>query len=356
MALNRNIWFVLFVTASIYLFYISWGVISPFIASFVFAYLISPIIKFLEEKTNIPRWLLSLLTVSFIFTLFILLWVVLVPLIYDQVAKFAAHVPEYKVFVVNRVYPEIQEFISKIDASYMAKIQQGIDNIFSTLLQGGMDLINKIWQSGYAVVNIITIVFLVPLISFYMIRDWEKIYKNIIEMVPMQNRNKIQKLLKDINNALSGFIRGQLTICLILASYYAIGLSIIGLEYGALIGVTTGLISFIPFIGFASGFVIAIIVGYFQAASWMMFIKIAVVFVIGNVIESLLSPKIVGNKIGLHPVWVIFAILLGASLLGFFGMLVAIPIAAIVNVLIRFFIDIYKNSAVFSNNKKRKSK
>ncbi|MEQ9115401.1 MAG: AI-2E family transporter [Rickettsiales bacterium] len=351
--INRNIFFIFAISIFIYLFYLSWNVIAPFLGSFVIAYLFSPVAEKIHEKTKISRWFISLLIVAVIFILFILIWVTLIPVIYDQIAHFAGNIPQYKVFIKSNVYPKVESIVRKFDASYVTKLKQNLDNVFTIFFQAGVDLLNKIWKSGYAVINIITAIFLVPLVSFYMIRDWNKIYDNVLDIVPVKSKSNIRKLFNDINRALSGFIRGQLNICIILAIFYSIALSVIGLKYGVFIGITTGLISFIPFIGLTSGFIISLIVSYFQDASWHGVMMVCVVFGIGNLIESLISPKIVGNKVGLHPIWVIFALIVGASTLGFFGMLVAIPVAAVLGVILRFFIEMYKDSSLFSNKKRK---
>ena len=351
--INKNFIFILSLSVLLYVFYIAWDVVSPFIASFVIAYLLSPVSECLHNKLSIPRWLSSLIIVVCLVVLFVLLWVMLVPLIYEQISHFANQIPKYKLFVSNNIFPKIKSIIAKFDPSYVGKVQQSLDGILSIVLHGGIDLVNKIWRSGYAVINIITIIFLVPLISFYMIRDWDRMYCNLVSMIPMKNRSRIDKLFKDMNIALSGFIRGQLNICVILAVYYSIALNVAGLKYGTFIGITTGLVSFIPFIGLTSGFIASAIVAYFQFASWHGLLSVVVVFLIGNVIESVISPKIVGDKVGLHPVWIIFALFLGAVMFGFFGMFVAIPVAALVGVLVKFFIEMYKSSSLFNTKQKK---
>jgi len=346
----RNLFFLFSLGVIIYSFYLSWSVISPFVGSFVIAYLLSPLVQKLHQKTSMPRWLVSLILVLIIFLLFVLIWVTLIPLIYDQVANFALNIPKYKIFIQENVYPVIEKHVQNFDPKYVLKLKKNLDNAFTIFFQGGIDLLNKIWKSGYAVINIITTIFLVPLVSFYMIRDWDKMYENVMDIMPAKNKERIKKLFRDINSALSGFIRGQLNICFILSIYYSIALSLIGLKYGVFIGITTGLVSFIPFIGLTSGFITSLIVSYFQDSNLHGVIMVCAVFGVGNLMESLISPKIVGNKIGLHPVWVMFALIVGATTLGFFGMFVAVPVAAIIGVLLKFIIEMYKNSDFFSNN------
>ncbi len=350
---NRNIFLTLIICLLFYVFYATWDMISPFIISFVISYLFSPIAKIACARTKLPRWLVSLVMVAIITLLFALFWVMITPLIYDQISSFIKQIPTYKKSIKEFIIPLITKLQSKFYFVEVNKIQEHLDEISTLFFSGGMKLINKIWRSGYAVVNILTIIFLVPLISFYMIRDWEKIYKVILDLVPVKNKPQIRKLLHDINMALSGFIRGQLNICMILACYYSIALSLVGLKYGIFIGITTGLVSFIPFIGLTSGFIVSMIVSWMQFSSFYGMLAVVIIFVIGNVIESLLSPKIVGDKVGLHPVWVILALVLGASLFGFVGMLVAIPVAAIIGVLMKFFLDLYKSSSLFSDKKKK---
>ena len=155
-------------------------------------------------------------------------------------------------------------------------------------------------------------------------------------MIPKKHETQIKSLLSDINRTLSGFIRGQASVCLVLAVFYAVGLSLTGIDLGVLIGLLTGILSFIPYFGFLTGVVLSVLLGLAQGAGWGVWIGLLIVFSLGQVLESyILTPKLVGDKVGLHPVWVIFALLAGGALFGFVGILVAVPFAAVIGVLLR---------------------
>lgn len=179
------------------------------------------------------------------------------------------------------------------------------------------------------------------------------------DLVPMNKKEEVSSIFKEINTALSGFIRGQASVCLLLALFYGVGLSLIGLDLGLLVGILSGVLSFIPYFGFLTGVILSCLLALVQEASISLWIGIGTVFLIGQILEGyVLTPKLVGDKVGLHPVWVIFSLLAGGALFGFIGVFVAVPVAAVIAVFVRRIIKWYKTTPVYLSTKKgvKKSK
>ena len=184
-----------------------------------------------------------------------------------------------------------------------------------------------------------------------MLKDWDVFTKKVDNLLPRQSKKEIRSIFKQIDKALSGFLRGQVSVCVILGVYYALGLKLIGLELGALIGFIAGLISFIPYVGSITGFVLSMLLAFSQFNDWEHIVAVVAVFLIGQFFEgNFLTPKLVGDKVGLHPVWVMFALLAGGVLLGFLGLMIAVPVAAVVGILIRFLLQKYKKSRLYLEN------
>ena len=195
-----------------------------------------------------------------------------------------------------------------------------------------------------------TISFLIitPVVSFYLMRDWEKLSKRIHDLLPRKNIKTISAILNDMDDMISAFIRGQLMVAFLLGSFYAISLGLIGLNFGIIIGVVAGVLSIIPYAGTIIGVMAAMVMAVFQYDDWISMAIVAGVFLVGNLVEgNYLTPKMVGEKVNLHPVWVVFALLAGHHLMGFTGVLIAVPVAAIIGVLVRFFISQYRMSGYY---------
>jgi predicted PurR-regulated permease PerM len=208
----------------------------------------------------------------------------------------------------------------------------------------------SIWSGGRAVFSVLSLLIITPVVAFYLLLDWDRVLVTVDGWIPLQHRTTVRGLAGDIDNAIAGFVRGQAVICLVLAAFYAIGLTLAGLNFGFLIGLMTGLLSFIPFVGAATGFLVAAIVAIAQFwPDWTPILMVVGVFLIGQALEGyVLSPKLVGAKVGLHPVWMMFALIAAGYLLGFIGLLVAIPLAATIGVLLRFALRKYLESPIYT--------
>ena len=208
----------------------------------------------------------------------------------------------------------------------------------------------SIWSGGRAVFSLLSLLIITPVVAFYLLLDWDRVVVTVDRWIPLPHRETVHGLARDVDNAIAGFVRGQAVVCLCLAAFYSIGLTLTGLSSGFLIGLMTGLLSFIPFVGAASGFLVAAIVAVAQFwPGWTSIAAVAGVFVVGQGLEGyVLSPKLVGAKVGLHPVWMMFSLLAFGYLLGFIGLLIAVPLAATIGVLARFALRKYTESPIYT--------
>jgi predicted PurR-regulated permease PerM len=200
------------------------------------------------------------------------------------------------------------------------------------------------------VFSLLSLLVITPVVAFYLLCDWNAVTETVDGWIPLQHRATVHGLARDIDNAIAGFVRGQAVICLILAVFYAIGLTLTGLNFGFLIGLMTGLLSFIPYVGCLTGFLVAAVVAIAQFwPNWTPMAMVIAVFVVGQALEGyVLSPKLVGAKVGLHPVWMMFALIAFGYLIGFVGLLIAVPTAATIGVLARFAVRKYQESAIYT--------
>ncbi|HYR64844.1 MAG TPA: AI-2E family transporter, partial [Reyranella sp.] len=204
-------------------------------------------------------------------------------------------------------------------------------------------------RRGVALINLLALVFLTPVVTFYLLRDWAKVIAALDGALPLDHADTIRKLARESNAAIAGYVRGQALVCIALGTIYAVGLSLVGLQFGLIIGLIAGAISFIPFVGTFVGAVMALGMALAQfPPDWISVAKVAAVFLFGQMMEgNVLSPKLVGDRVGLHPVWIMFALLAGGSLFGFVGILIAVPTAAVIGVVVRHLLGRYRESGIY---------
>jgi predicted PurR-regulated permease PerM len=319
------------------------GILTPFILGMVIAYLLNPLVQKLEN-CKWPRWVavLSLLS-SFLIVVGVAIGF-LVPRLLHEAVQLAQDVPGWAAQAQQSLAPIAQKF--GIDMT--PNTEAVVDNIqgqAGNILKAGRNILSGVLAGGAAVVSFISFVLLMPIVAFYMMLDWPKLVAKFKDLLPRGKAAVVGGLLKESDKTLAGFIRGQLSVCLILGLFYGIGLSVIGLRFGFVIGVAAGILSIMPYVGSGFGLLMAVAVAWFTTGETFMVVSALVVFGLGQFLEgNFLTPKLVGDNIGLHPLWVIFALMAGGSLLGFTGLLVAVPIAAVIGVLVRFAITEYKKS------------
>ncbi len=345
--MNRVFSWTLILLAISGLIYMLADTLAPFLAAFIFAYLLRPLIETFSSKFKLPRSLSTFTAYGLFLSGFIAIIVILIPLIYKQFAIFIRKIPEYKVNFDVLVL-SWSEKLHDIDPNFAEKVksagQSFIGNIFST----ASSLANYVWDYTMATLNFFALVALVPVILYYFLRDWPKMVKSIESLLPRRGKSKIREIFHDINELLSAYIRGQLNICMMLSFYYSIVLTLVGLDLAILLGIMSGFFILIPFIGPAISFSIVLATSYFAFGATSKFAYVAILFIVGATIEGyILTPKIIGDRIGLHPVWIIFAVIAAGSVFGMIGIFFAIPIAGIVKVCLSYLIEYYKSSDIY---------
>ncbi|ESR23511.1 AI-2E family transporter [Lutibaculum baratangense] len=361
MRLERKVAFWLGALAVfVLLLYILKPILLPFIAGMALAYVLDPIADRIERLG--ANRLVATLTILLLFTLIVaLVLVALVPTLAHQVAVFIERLPS----LLERLEALWDEFVThwlEVDwigrewlgellppEAETATFSDTISNFAGQAASWAGSLVGTVVTGGFALVNAIALLVVTPVVAFYLLYDWDRMVASIDNWVPRDHVGTVRRLAREIDAALAGFVRGQGLVCLILGAIYATGLSIIGLNFALLIGVGAGLISFVPYVGTITGFVVGVAVALVQFwPSWGPIIAVIGVFVIGQFIEgNFLQPKLVGGSVGVHPVWLMFALFAFAYLFGFVGMLLAVPLSAALGVLTRFALSRYLDSSLY---------
>ncbi|PZP57041.1 MAG: AI-2E family transporter [Micavibrio aeruginosavorus] len=333
------------------------GILLPFVIGAIVAYLLNPLVRILGQK-GMKRWVASILILS-AFSLFIVALIAIsAPLLAREFGEFISSVPQYTQRISSIVQSRLSILEQRTGFDFMDKMHASIEEDIGKTLQMSQKVVGGVaaglMMGGSAIVGFVTTALLVPIVAYFMMKDWPRITGFVHNLIPKAHKATINSLLDQIDRKISGFIRGQLSVCLILGVMYAIALSIAGLEYGSLIGLGTGLLSIIPYVGSTIGLLSSIGVAALQTDGDMTYVAtIAAIFFTGQFIEgNFITPKLIGDSVGLHPLWIIFALMAGGSLVGLTGMLMAIPVAAIISVLIGFAIQTYKNSDFYKTPEK----
>jgi predicted PurR-regulated permease PerM len=323
-------------------------ILLPFVFGLAIAYLLTPVVDRMEG-IGVPRLAGSLLLITLVVLVFVLVVLLVAPLLGGQLASFIENIPGY----VTR----LQSVISDPSRPWLQKvIGEGFstDKSMGDLMTQGVGwltaFLRSLWSGGRALVSLFSLVVVAPVVSFYLIYDWHRMIATVDAWVPVRHRATVRQLAREIDAAISGFVRGQSAVCLILGSFYAVALTVAGLNFGMLIGLVSGLITFIPYVGSLTGLVLSLGVAVAQFwPEWTSIATVLAIFVVGQFIEgNVLAPKLVGESVGIHPVWLIFALLAFGYLFGFVGLLVAVPLAATIGVLARFAIKQYLASPVYT--------
>jgi predicted PurR-regulated permease PerM len=275
----------------------------------------------------------------------------ILPPLFGQIQSLITKAPEYIVKALGRIQPLLEPLRVRLglDPLSMHDLQSEATQWAGKGLAVAGGIAGALAERGVAIINLLGLLFITPVVTFYMLRDWEKLVAAIDGSLPLEHADTIRKLTAQSNAAIAGFVRGQALVCLALGTFYGIGLTLVGLQFGLVIGMVAGAISFIPFVGTFVGGVMALGMALAQfPPDWIGIVKVAAVFVVGQMLEgNFLSPKLVGDRVGLHPVWIMFALLAGGSLFGFTGVLIAVPVAAVLGVVVRHFIARYRESALY---------
>ncbi len=323
-------------------------ILLPFVAGMMLAYFLNPLADRLEAR-GISRSVAATLIVGAVGAIAIAGLVVLAPLLFTQLQQLSAALPAD----IERARAAIETFARERLGVHAALVDAGIDKVVAEL-QASTGAILKstaaaLWNRGAALLNLASVLLITPLVVFYLLIDWHPMLERVRQWLPRDHAPTIERLAGDINDAVAAFIRGQGAVCLCLGLFYAVALTALGLNYGALVGLATGVLAFVPMVGWAMGVVVAGGIALLQfAPNWGAVLAVLGVMSAGMAVDTaVLSPRLVGSKVGLHPVWLIFALFAFSLLFGVVGTLIAVPVSAAIAVLVRFGLAQYLNSAVY---------
>lgn len=324
------------------------GIMLPFLAGLMIAYLLDPLVDFLERR-GLGRFTATALVVAATSLVATMALVLMVPLLLVQLREFAEQLPA-----------TIERLRTAIDAASSGWIGQGVRDWLAgagpqagELSKAGAEfaagLLRSLLSGGLAFVNFLSLLLVTPVVTFFLLLDWDRMIAALDGWLPRDHAATIRRIAREIDEVLAGFIRGQGTVALLLGIMYAVGLSFVGLQHAVLVGLLAGIVSFVPFVGSLTGFLVAMLLAVSQFwPEWLPIAQVALVFVVGQAIEgNVLSPKIVGGRVKLHPVWLIFSLFAFSYLLGIVGLLIAVPVAAAIGVLVRFALEEYRRSALY---------
>ena len=340
-------WAAVFVVLVLALWLLS-EILLPFVVGLAIAYLLTPLTDRLE-RLGINRLAAALLIVTLVVMAFVLMILLVAPIVGGQLGSFIDNIPQYvtrlRTLVSDPSRPWLQNFVGQGFAA---------DKSFSDLVTQGMGwvtaFLRSLWSGGRALVSVFSLIVITPVVAFYLVYDWHRMIRTVDAWVPLQQRATVRQLAREIDAAIAGFVRGQSAVCLILGSFYAVALTLSGLNFGLLIGLVSGLITFIPYVGSMTGLILSLGVAVAQFwPEWTSIAMVLTIFLVGQFLEgNVLAPKLVGESVGLHPVWLIFALLAFGYLFGFVGLLVAVPLAATIGVLTRFALRRYLASSIYT--------
>lgn len=331
-----------------WLFYLLSPVLMPFFISALLAYLADPIVDKLEEK-NLSRTLSVSIVFAILFVVTLLLLLVILPLLTSQIGALFKRLPDYLAILQSSVVPWLNSIGLPVEVIDINTLKKALTNYWSEVGQVAGGIFAYMTSSGLALLQWLTNLILVPVVTFYLLRDWDLLVARFRELLPRRHADKFISLSLECDEMLAAFIRGQLMVMFALATIYTIGLAMIGVELSLLLGVVAGVVSFVPYLGLIVGIGVAGLVAFFQFHEWLPVLMVVLVFGVAQVVEGVvLTPRFVGERIGLHPVAVIFSVLAGGQLFGFAGVLLALPVAAVIMVLLRHAHQKYLSSQLYS--------
>jgi predicted PurR-regulated permease PerM len=341
-----------------FILWLCWPILPPFVIALAIGYLLDPVANRLQSL-GLSR-LMATLVIMAVFTLTaVLLLLLVVPILGHQLAGFLKQLPD----LLDKLEGLISRFGNWLGSGYFAPILERfglnpakateagspVSGLIGDATRTAATFFNSVVSRGIAVISIFTLLIVMPVVAFYMLLDWNKMIASVDSLIPLRHRETAHQLAHEIDVALAGFLRGQSLVCMFLGTWYGLGLSAIGLNFGLLIGITAGLLSFVPYVGSLTALLLAGLVAIVQGwPHWHLFAFAVGVVLIGQFLEgNILGPKLVGDKVGVHPVWLIFALLAFGQLLGFIGLLIAVPVASATAVILRFGIRRYRRSEFY---------
>ncbi len=356
MKLQRQVLFWIGVLiAFILIVYVLRDMLLPFVAGMALAYFLNPVADRLE-KFGMNRMVATLFVIGCFVFIFVLVAILLAPLLGGQIFAFIQRLPGYVTRLQELVMtPENKEWVQRMLGDRLPDLQKSVGDFVGQGASWLGTFLLSLWSGGRAIISVFALLVITPVVAFYILYDWHRMVDKIDSWLPREHRATVRKIAAQIDRTLAGFIRGQASVCLILGAFYAAGLTLTGLNFGLLIGLSAGLLSFIPYVGSLTGLLVATGVAIAQFwPDWTWIAVVPAIFLVGQFFEGyILSPKLVGESVGLHPVWLMFALLAFGYLFGFVGLLIAVPVAAVIGVLVRFALSQYLASPLYTGAKRR---
>ena len=348
MSTTRQALFWLVALAALFLLlHLLSGVLLPFVAGFGIAYMLAPFVSLLT-RWRLPRGLASLLALAIFLLLLAAVIVLIVPVIEVQTAQLVRSAPSIAAYMRNEAQLLLDLAQKELPPEDVQKARDMIGAWTGSALGWLGGLIESVLTSGLAIANLLTLLLITPLVAFFLLRDWPGIIARFDNLLPRPYAPTIREQLRLVDATISGYIHGQALVSLIVGVYYAVTLSIVGLNFAFILGIVIGILSFVPFLGEATGVLLATSLAAIQFGTWGKVIIVAVIFLIGHLGSAdFLQPKLIGSRVHLHQVWVIFALLAFGELFGFLGVLLALPAAAVTGVLVRFALSRYLASPLY---------
>jgi predicted PurR-regulated permease PerM len=348
MHIERNIvfWVAALIVVGVVLWLLS-PILLPFVLGLTIAYLLDPLNRRLTKRGVSQTGAAGIILAGFAIGFALLLLLVVPPLL-RQLSSLIAKAPEYaqrlQSLASDPSYPWLKQFVG--DNLTNGSVGELMNQAMGYLT----GLLGSIWSKGTALISIFSLVIVTPIVAFYLGADWDHMLAATDSLIPVHHRATVHRIIREIDKSIAAYVRGQSAVCLILGTYYALGLSLAGLNFGFLIGVVGGLISFVPYVGSLTVLVVSLAIAVAQfSPEWVHILVIVGIVLVGQFFEgNVLSPKLVGHSVGLHPVWLMFALFAFGYLFGFVGLLLAVPLATAAGVLIRFAVRRYRESPIFT--------
>lgn len=324
------------------------SVLTPFVAGAGIAYVLNPVCNTLVRR-GLSRSQAALAVLGVFVGVMVVAVIIVGPLLASQMMHFADQLPGYLDQVRAGIEPRLSHFLNTLSEADYLRMREVSAQYAGRAAGVVADLLGGIWQGGAALVGVVSLLLVVPVVAYYLLRDWPELLDRIDSWLPRAHAVTIRAEVRKVDRTLAGFLRGQATVCLTLGVYYALALTVLGLNFGLFIGLMTGLLGFIPFVGSTLGLVLSVILALLQFDTFTPVAVVVGIFALAQFTEgNFLTPKLVGGSVGLHPVWIIFALMAGGSLFGFVGLLLAVPVAAVLGVLIRFVLARYLESSYYT--------
>ena len=330
------------------LLYLLGPILTPFVAAGILTYICNPLVQRLCGW-KVPRTGSVVLVMLGLLLLFVLLLLIMVPLLQKETSVFIARLPQWIEAAREHVLPLLQKWFGSELQWDSAAIKQMLQSHWQSAGGAAVKLLPWIGDSGGALVQLMANLLLIPLAMFYLLRDWDELLKRIDHIIPRHWHAKVSEIASEVDGILAEFLRGQISVMLLMSVFYVVGLWAVGLEFALPIGIVAGMLVFVPYLGMILGLLLATLAAVMQFTTMGGIALVWVVFVTGQLIEGMvITPWLVGDRIGLHPLAVVFALMAFGQLFGFFGILLALPLAAILLVALRHAKDAYLDSEMYS--------